>query len=160
MKASSTAFDRQPMTAFKTGLVLFLLLPLAACIAKADPNPRRATIDLEVGSVVFRTELARTETERSTGLMFRERIGEDEAMLFIFENENYRSFWMKNTKVYLSLAYIDATGTILEIHDLFPGDENPVPSANPARFALEVRQGAFGRRGVKIGDRINLDRIR
>jgi len=93
--------------------------------------------------------------------MHREELGPRNGMLFVFASSEPRSFWMKNTLIPLSIAYIDENWIIREIHDMTPLSLEPVPSRGPARYALEVNQGAFERLGIRVGDRIVLsDEIR
>jgi uncharacterized membrane protein (UPF0127 family) len=101
-------------------------------------------------------EIARSDAERETGLMFRESLADGEGMLFVFEKDQTLSFWMKDTLVPLSIAYISYNGRILEIHDMKPRDLAPVRSSRSARYALEVPQGWFGRAGIKPGDTLVL----
>jgi hypothetical protein len=98
-------------------------------------------------------ELATTSEERSRGLMFRESLPENQGMLFVFPNERQVSFWMKNTYVPLSIAYIDAEGRIVNIADMQPQDTTSHPSAAAVRYALEVNQGWFAERDIAAGDR-------
>lgn len=114
------------------------------------------TLELTVGGAVFRVEQAVTPEQRERGLMFREHLGEREGMLFVFEEERMLSFWMRNTPLPLSIAFIDARGVIVHMADLVPHSERPVSSRVPARFALEVNRGAFERAGVAVGDLVIL----
>jgi uncharacterized membrane protein (UPF0127 family) len=77
-------------------------------------------------------------------------------MLFIFDRDEILSFWMKNTLVSLSIAYISSEGKIVEIHDLEPGNLNPVRSSRSVRYALEVPRGWFTRTGLGPGDRLDI----
>jgi uncharacterized membrane protein (UPF0127 family) len=77
-------------------------------------------------------------------------------MLFVFESETTRSFWMKDTLIPLSVAYLDSEGRIIDIQDMQPLDETSHPSAEPAQYALEVNQGFFEERGVEVGDTAEL----
>jgi hypothetical protein len=77
-------------------------------------------------------------------------------MLFVFPEEEPRSFWMRNTSIPLSIAYIDADGAVVGIHRMTPYSEEPVPSRAPAKYALEVNQGEFAANGVQAGDRVEL----
>jgi uncharacterized membrane protein (UPF0127 family) len=86
--------------------------------------------------------------------MFRKEVKDGEGMFFIFERDQVLSFWMKNTLVPLSIAYISRDGEILEIRDLEPGNLNPVVSSRSCRYALEVPEGWFGRVGIGPGDRL------
>jgi uncharacterized membrane protein (UPF0127 family) len=89
-------------------------------------------------------EMADTPGSRADGLMFRRILGEDEGMLFVVDRPQILSFWMRNTYIPLSIAYISEKGIINEIHDMKPLDDSVLyPSARPAMYALEVRQGWF-----------------
>ncbi|HEQ71139.1 MAG TPA: DUF192 domain-containing protein [Spirochaetia bacterium] len=112
------------------------------------------TIDIMVGTVTVSAEVARTSSERATGLMYRKQLGEKEGMLFVYEREQRLAFYMRNTYVPLSIAFIAADGTIRQIEDMEPLDESTVESHYSVRYALEVNQGAFARWGVTPGDRI------
>jgi uncharacterized membrane protein (UPF0127 family) len=101
-------------------------------------------------------EIAATDAERETGLMGRTSLPEDAGMLFVFDQDQQLAFWMKDTLIPLSIAYIDGGGRIVDIQDMQPLDETPHPSAAPARYALEVNQGFFKERGVEVGDRVEL----
>ena len=105
---------------------------------------------------VVKAEIARTSEEHSKGFMFRKKVNDGEGMLFVFERDEVRSFWMKNTSVPLSIAYIASNGRIVEIRDLQPHDETPVRSSRSVRYALEVPQGWFDRAGVRPGDIVRL----
>lgn len=145
----------------KNFAVVFLaVLSMGFMACAMDPNPRRVTVDLAVGSVVFRTELARSNAERQMGLMYRKEIQDHEAMLFVFDNDDNLQFWMKNVPINLSIAYIDSDGYIREIHDMVAQSTARVSSDHAVRYALEVAQGAFERRGVKVGDRVKVETIR
>ncbi len=101
-------------------------------------------------------EIADTDEERQTGLMGRTALAEDAGMLFVFDVEQQLSFWMKDTLIPLSIAFIDSEGRIVDIQDMQPLDETPHPSAAPAQYALEVNQGFFGARGIQVGDTVEL----
>lgn len=138
---------------FAAGLVTLTGLALSC---QTDPNPVRARVALPVGPAVFLVEKASTPKERETGLMYRTKMAENEGMIFIFERDEHLSFWMKNTPLPLSIAYISSEGEIKEILDMQPQSEASVPSTWAVRYALELNQGAFARAGVKVGDRISL----
>ncbi len=118
------------------------------------------TVALPVGDHVFQVEIADTPESRQQGLMFREDLGSDEGMLFVFPDSQVRSFWMKNTPLPLSIAYISAEGRILEIRHMEPYSEQPVRSRFPARYALEVNRGRFSEVGITPGDEIDLSVLR
>jgi uncharacterized membrane protein (UPF0127 family) len=106
--------------------------------------------------VEVRVEIADEEAEQQRGLMERTALAEDAGMLFVFPGERPRSFWMRNTLIPLSIAYIDGDGGIVDIQDMEPLDESPHPSIAPAQYALEVNQGFFEERGVQVGDEADL----
>jgi uncharacterized membrane protein (UPF0127 family) len=108
--------------------------------------------------VPVRVEIADTDAERQTGLMGRTTLAGDAGMLFVFDQEQTLSFWMKDTLIPLSIAYIDAEGRIVDIQDMQPLDDIPPQyvSAEPAQYALEVNQGFFEERGVSVGDMVAL----
>lgn len=115
-------------------------------------QPRLPTEDLFLGRHRLKTEIARTTDQIRAGMMFRESIGEDEAMLFVFYRAHRASFWMKNVTVELSVAYLDAEGRILEIHELVPGEEKPVEASSAqVQYALETSRGWFERHDVGPG---------
>lgn len=115
-------------------------------------QPRLQTIKLYVGAQELATELALNPVEIYTGMMWRTNMAENEGMLFVFGDAAPRAFYMRNTYVPLSLAYIDPDGVVQEIHDLQPRDETSVPSkAENIQFVLEVPQGWFKRHNIAPG---------
>jgi uncharacterized membrane protein (UPF0127 family) len=117
------------------------------------------TITNSIGEEVpVRVEIADTDAEWQTGLMGRTTLEGDAGMLFVFDQEQKLSFWMKDTLIPLSIAYIDAEGRIVDIQDMQPLDDIPPQyvSAEPARYALEVNQGFFKERSVTVGDMVEL----
>ena len=104
--------------------------------------------------VEIEAEIADDDPERERGLMERTALAEDAGMLFGFGRERELSFWMRNTLIPLSIAYIDADGRIVDIEDMEPLDETSHPSAEPAQYALEVNQGFFDERGIEVGDTV------
>ena len=133
-------------------LALLFVLPLA--LAAQTPQSLDTT-ELTIGDHTLTTELATTSSERSIGLMFRESMGEYEAMLFVYDNRAQRCFWMQNTLIPLTLAFIDDDGIILQLADMEPQTTTSHCSQDPVRYALEVNQGWFERHGLGVGDRVN-----
>jgi uncharacterized membrane protein (UPF0127 family) len=120
---------------------------------------RTLVIDASGGKKVrVRVEVADDLAEQAKGLMDRTTLGENRAMLFVYPEERELSFWMKNTLIPLSIAFIDSERLIIDIQDMKPLDDEPPSyvSAEPAQYALEVNQGFFEERGVKVGDRVEL----
>ncbi len=121
-----------------------------------EPQATATIINSAGERVVVRTEIADTQAEQQRGLMERTELAEDAGMLFVFPQERPRSFWMRNTLIPLSIAYIDSDGRIVDIKDMQPLDETSVPSAEPAQYALEVNQGFFEARGIEVGNTLEL----
>jgi uncharacterized membrane protein (UPF0127 family) len=122
-------------------------------------QPKLRTMKLWVGTEEITAELALTATQIATGMMFRETMAEDEGMLFVFGTPHRTSFYMKNTKIPLSGAYIDTNGVIAEIVNLKPLDETPVEAASDnIQYVLEVNQGWFQRHNIGAGTVIRSER--
>jgi uncharacterized membrane protein (UPF0127 family) len=120
---------------------------------------RTLTINTSGGEEVeVRVEIADNTSERAKGLMNRTALPKDQGMLFVFDSEQELSFWMSNTLIPLSIAYMDSEGRIVDIQDMEPLDDEPphYVSAEPAQYALEVNQGFFEERGVEVGDTAEL----
>ncbi len=116
-------------------------------------------IDTERGSVIFEAEVAQTEAERQQGLMGRDELGEGEAMLFVFFEPTSGGFWMKDTKIPLSVAFLSRDSRILQVIDMEPCEKDPCPiyaPDEPYDAALEVNQGALDAAGVSVGDRVTV----
>ncbi len=106
-------------------------------------------------TVIINAEIAETEGAQRRGLMFRRILSNNYGMLFIFNSERPLRFWMKNTYIPLSIAYISKKGVINEIYQMKPLDISVTyPSKIPAKYALEVKQGWFARKGIKPGSKI------
>jgi uncharacterized membrane protein (UPF0127 family) len=122
-------------------------------------QPRLPTATLWLGSTEMVVEVARTLPQIQTGMMHRKSMEKDEGMLFILPVVQRASFYMKNTLVPLSCAYIDPEGEILEIYDMTPKDENPIfAKSDRILFVLEVNQGWFQRNNIGVGTVIRTDR--
>ena len=127
--------------------------------SSGTPDLPTVTIDASgAEKVEVRVEIADNPFERARGLMYRTALGEDRGMLFVFSKEQPLSFWMKNTYIPLSIAYIDSKGRITDILDMKPLDDKPphYVSSEPVQYALEVNQGFFEKHGVKVGDKAEL----
>jgi len=109
---------------------------------------------LKIGDWTISAEVADTLDAKETGLMHRKNLEDDCGMIFVYSMDQKLSFWMKNTTIPLSIAYIAADGTIKEIYDMEPLSHRTVDSRYSVRYALEVNQGAFKKHGIKAGDKI------
>ncbi len=124
-------------------------------LSAREPQPRLPEVSLRLGSTTLQAEVADEEHERVTGLMYRSELAEEEGMLFVFPFPQPMGFWMRNTTIPLSIAYINGAGVIREIHDLQPLDEVPAESTfRDLVYALEVPQGWFTRNKILPGDKI------
>ena len=163
---------KRSVTIFLTALGMLLTAAILAFAQSEEPSsveeapvaPVPEASQLPILTIVnslgervpVQVEVADTPEERQQGLMGRTALAEDAGMLFVFDTEQPLSFWMKDTLIPLSIAFIDAEGRIVDIQDMQPLDETPHLSAEPARYALEVNQGFFVERGVMVGDTVEL----
>lgn len=123
----------------------------AAAVAEGSPQLNLPTVQLQAGMHSIRAQVALTPDQRATGLMFRREMPQHEGMLFVFEQAMAHCFWMKNTLLPLSIAFIADDGTVVDVQDMQPGDLNGHCSGKPARYALEMNLGWFAKRGVRPG---------
>ena len=128
---------------------------VAAVLHLDHAQPKLPTMRLFLADKTVTAELARSVREIATGMMFRESMGENEGMLFVFNAPHQTSFYMKNTLLPLTCAYIGPDGRILELHDMKPLDESSIPaqSAN-VQFVLEMPQDWFKKQGIQVGTMI------
>ena len=142
---------------------LALLLLLSACAPKdstSAPESRDAYFPISIGDIPLQLQLALTQGEQSKGLMHRDSMPKDHGMLFLFNQPEPRSFWMRNTRIPLDLGYFDASGRLLEIHALYPYDENAVPSrSQKVLIAVETNRGWFARNQIKPGAQLDLESL-
>ncbi|MFN9746639.1 MAG: DUF192 domain-containing protein [Betaproteobacteria bacterium] len=140
---------------------LTALAPILAALAAAPveaqsgPQPRLPTTPLTIGIHVVQAEIAATPEQQATGMMFRTSMGTNEGMLFVNDEPGVRCFWMRNTLLPLSIAFIADDGTIVNLADMAPRSEQSHCSERPVRFALEMNQGWFAKRGIQAGARIS-----
>ena len=128
-------------------------LPCAA--QPADGKPQSLPVSkIQVGPHAVSAEVAQTPEQRSLGLMYRFSLPADHGMLFVFPEPQPLGFWMRNTFIPLSIAFIGADGRILNILDMAPRDESSYPSQGAALYALEMRKGWFAEKGVGAGARV------
>ena len=129
-------------------------LPCAA--QPADGKPQSLPISkIQVGTYPVSAEVAQTPDQRALGLMYRFSLPADHGMLFVFPEPQPLGFWMRNTYIPLSIAYIGADGRIVSVADMAPRDESSHPSNGPALYALEMRKGWFAEKGLGPGTRVS-----
>lgn len=143
--------------AYKWGcfIAVSLLGHALPAFAQSQPEPQQLpAVKLTSGMFVITAQLAQTPQEREIGLMFRKQMPYQEGMLFMFERPGTQCFWMKNTLIPLSAAFISDDGSIVNIEDMAPMSEASHCSRKPVRFVLEMNQGWFAKRGVGPGAKI------
>ena len=148
MQIPGLPLDRAAATRFLAAVAL-AMSPLVAC---ADVTFKGAHV--MVGAHPLNVEVAVSESQHMQGLMYRQKLGRNDGMLFIFDEPAYQSMWMKNTLIPLSVAFIDGDGRILNILDMEPQTLDTHTSAGPARYAIETNKGWFEDNGVKPGEKV------
>jgi len=143
------------MDTMKRILAMALLAGMFASLAGAAPAVvELPATKLSIGKHTIMAEVAATPAQRETGLMYRFSLKPDHGMIFVFDREEPQAFWMKNTYIALSIAFIAADGRIVNILEMSPQDETTRWSSGPAQYALEMRKGWFAEHGIKAGDRV------
>ncbi|MBU1396872.1 MAG: DUF192 domain-containing protein [Gammaproteobacteria bacterium] len=129
--------------ASRFGALALVVLSGTASAAASDVQ-----LPLRIGPHAFEVELAATPQQRQRGLMGRTHLAADGGMLFVFEQPGRHCFWMRDTPLPLSIAFIDSAGRIASLADMQPRSETLHCPSVDVRYALEVRQGEFRRRGI------------
>lgn len=130
---------------------------IAAALATAAPSAnsqqvaRFPVISLSAGMHIIKAEVAAREAERQQGLMYREKMGPNEGMVFLFDAPAGVCMWMKNTFIPLSVAFIDESGKIVNIEDMQPKTTDSHCAKKPVRYALEMNLGWFRQKNIKPG---------
>jgi len=140
------------------GLVRRVAAALALCaagLAAAQNGPQKLEqIPLTAGIHVIHAEVAMTPEQREIGLMNRPSMAANDGMLFVFERPGQQCFWMKNTLIPLSVAFLADDGSVVNIDDMAPQTLDGHCSAKPVRFVLEMNKGWFAKRGIKPGSKL------
>ena len=134
-------------------LGLGLLFSLGA-LAQDEPQMNLRRVKLQAGMRLVDAQLAETPLQRQIGLMFRKELPPNEGMLFVFEQKQTQCFWMKNTLIPLTAAFLDDDGTIVNLADMAPQTTQSHCSTKPVRYVLEVNQGYFSRMKMGAGSRL------
>lgn len=129
------------------------LLTTAAHAQSAQVDLPR--VQLSAGMHLINAQVAATPQQRETGLMHRSEMPSGEGMVFVFENASTLCFWMKNTLIPLTAAFIAEDGTIINLEDMKPMTTDSHCAKKPVRFVLEMNQGWFAKRGIKAGQKIS-----
>jgi uncharacterized membrane protein (UPF0127 family) len=141
-------------------LTLSLLLPTLLGLARAQPSPQPSPqldlprVTLTAGMHLIQAQVATTPEQQAVGLMHRKEMPANEGMLFIFAQASRQCFWMQNTLLPLTAAFIADDGTIVNLADMKPQTTASHCSEKPVRYVLEMNQGWFAKRGLKAGSRL------
>jgi hypothetical protein len=135
----------------KKFLAALLAFVAATAFAQGQPQLDLPRVRLQAGMNQIDAQVAAGYEERMTGLMFRKEMPQHEGMLFVFEQPSVQCFWMRNTILPLTAAFVADDGTIVNLADMKPLTEESHCSTKPVRFVLEMNQGWFARKGIKPG---------
>jgi len=135
-------------------LLFSMLTVWALAAAQSGFSAELPTTKLTIGKHTLTAELAVSPAEQQTGLMNRFSLKPDHGMLFVYAQPQPLAFWMRNTFVALSIAFIGGDGTIVDIQDMQPQTDDTHVSRAPAQFALEMKKGWFAERGIVAGDTV------
>lgn len=136
------------------GWLLSALL-LGSSVHAQTPQLHLPRVQLKAGMHLINAQVAATPEQRSIGLMWRQDMPQHEGMLFVFERPEVQCFWMKNTLLPLTAAFVADDGTIVNLADMQPQTTESHCSTRPVRFVLEMNQGWFARRGLQAGYRLS-----
>lgn len=136
-----------------------LLVPSAHAQTVVEQRKSLPMIQIKAGVYRINAEVARSPDERSVGLMNRKSMPPDQGMLFVFEQAGGYCFWMRNTLIPLTIAWLDETGRIVSMANMQPLSEQSHCPSTPAKFALEMNQGWFDKKGLKIGSKLEAPKI-
>jgi uncharacterized protein len=143
---------------FSSLILLLGLIAAHGCDAPTTaPAPQSLpTISLALGTRQFTLETATTDQTREIGLMYRDSMATDHGMIFVFPDEEPRTFWMKNTHIPLDIVYLDLAGKIVSIKSMKAYDLTGIDSDGPAKYAIELNPGIPTDAGLKVGDTIQI----
>lgn len=138
--------------ALKHGLAMALSAFVSVTAsAQGVPQTQLTRTTLNAGMHLLQVQLAQDFEQRQIGLMWRQEMPQNEGMLFIFEQAGVQCFWMRNTRLPLTAAFVADDGTIVNLADMKPMNDNSHCSQKPVRFVLEMNQGWFAKRNIQAG---------
>jgi len=158
LPSTRSSFKRGRGAALTALLLAFAATFAAGAVQAQEPataQPPLRTVQLSAGIHVIHAEVADTDATRQRGLMFRKELEANDGMLFVFEQPDMQCFWMHNTPLPLSIAFIADDGTIANIADMAPQTDDTHCSKKPVRYALEMAQGWFTDHGISAGKKID-----
>ena len=135
-------------------IALFFLSLAGSVQAQEGPQLNLPRTKLSAGMYLIDVQLAMTPGQRATGLMYRREMPQNEGMLFVFDQPSGQCFWMKNTLLPLTAAFVADDGTITNLADMKPQTTNSHCSTKPVRYVLEMNLGWFDKRGIKAGNKL------
>ena len=124
-------------------------------LAQGSPQTQLPRITLNAGMHLIQTQVAQDFDQRQTGLMWRKEMPQNEGMLFVFEQAGVQCFWMRNTILPLTAAFVADDGTIVNLEDMKPMSDDSHCSKKPVRFVLEMNQGWFAKRNIQAGFKLS-----
>ena len=139
------------MKYLSAALILTISLVTGAVNAQDAPQMDLQRVKITAGMHQISAQVAQTPEQRQIGLMFRKEMPQAEGMLFVFEQPSQQCFWMKNTLLPLTAAFVADDGTIVNLEDMKPQTTDSHCSAKPVRYVLEMNQGWFAKKGLKAG---------
>src|SRR4051812_27615391 len=156
MPAAAGIFHcRRTIATMMKAVLVSIAAVLATGLALAqEPQTDLARVRLSAGMHQIEAQVAQTPDQRQTGLMYRKQMPQHEGMLFVFDEPSVQCFWMKNTLLPLTAAFVADDGEVVNLVDMKPQTTDSHCSARPVRFVLEMNQGWFAKRGVKAGARL------
>ena len=157
-KRSKRSHPRKPKRVTPRVIIIAAFLLLSA-VAGYHMITSGQTADIWVGECRIKVEIANTPELQGKGLSGRKRLKTGDGMLFVFQYSRGRSFWMKDTSIPLSIAFISPEGVILQIEQMMPFDLRQVISHSPAQYVLEVNQGFFKENGIAVGMHVDLTNV-
>jgi len=133
---------------------LVLISVLCSCTKQTQSSNNRL-YEITINRKPLQVEVASTYEDQKSGLMYREKLNKDSGMLFIYPQEKYLAFWMKNTKIPLSIAFINDNGVITQIESMTPYSLTNHTSKERVRYALEMEDKWFRKNGITVGSKVD-----
>lgn len=155
IKAGLRLQHNSGMQCLKTLHIFLVVLTATASWAQNAPQLNLQRVGLTAGIHQIDAQVAITPEQRSIGLMFRKDMPQQEGMLFVFESPSKQCFWMKNTPLALTAAFVADDGTIVNLADMQPLSTDAHCSAKPVRYVLEMNQGWFAKKGIRAGTKLS-----
>ncbi|AYQ29658.1 DUF192 domain-containing protein [Polaromonas sp. SP1] len=152
-KSGAVSFGKA-LQGFASAMALAALFSPINAFAQESPQMNLQRVKLTAGMHLIDAQVAFTPEQRQIGLMFRKEMPQQEGMIFVFEQPSQQCFWMKNTLLPLTAAFVADDGTIVNLADMKPQTTDPHCSAQPVRYVLEMNKGWFAKKGIKAGSKL------